>query len=125
MSEQESGLYLPEPFRMRKEEFEVVRDLIAGREPRVPAHRFAGHALAPASFREIDGDILARQYVAHRKFLETEALAQQFEATTEGLPEGMRLRGERRPIAAPPAEVSGDKHGAGWLSSLARFLWRR
>ena len=111
---------------MRNEEFEVARGLIAGRTPEARQHMFTGHALAPASFREIDGDILARQYVAHRKFLETEALAQQFE-TSEGHPGGIRstkLRGERR-AEHLHADTAGKARPDGWLSSLARFLWRR
>jgi hypothetical protein len=111
---------------MRNEEFEVARGLIAGRTPETREHGFTGHALAPASFREIDGDILARQYVAHRKFLESEALAQQFE-TSEGHPGGTRstkLRGERRPEQLD-AIAAGKAEPDGWLSYLARFLWRR
>jgi hypothetical protein len=107
---------------MRNEEFEVARGLIAGRAPESREHAFTGHALAPASFREIDGDILARQYVAHRKFLETEALAQQFE-NAEGI-RSTKLRGERRPELLH--ELGGGKAKPdGWLSYLAGFLWRR
>lgn len=112
---------------MRNEEFEVVRNLIAGRSPELREQAFTGHGLAPASFREIDGDILARQYVAHRKFLETEALARQFE-TSEGLPGGIRsakLRGERRSADHPHADTSGEAHAGGWFTSLTRFLWPR
>jgi hypothetical protein len=102
---------------MRNEEFEVVRDLIAGRAPRAPGHVLPGHALAPASFREIDGEILARQYVAHRKFLETEAMARKF-GTSEELHDVVpRHRSGRQP--------AGDERSRGWLGSLARLLWRR
>lgn len=110
---------------MRNEEFEVARGLIAGRSPETREHAFTGHALAPASFREIDGDVLARQYVAHRKFLETEALAQQFE-TSDGHAgtRNTKLRGERRPELVH--EFGGGKaQPDGWLPYLARFLWRR
>jgi hypothetical protein len=111
---------------MRSKEFEVARGLIAGRGPEAREHAFTGHAPAPASFREIDGDILARQYVAHRKFLETEALALQFE-NSEGHPGGIRstkLRGERRPEQLH-GDITRDAKPDGWLSSFARFLWRR
>jgi hypothetical protein len=111
---------------MRNKEFEVARGLIAGRGPEAREHPFTGHALAPASFREIDGEILARQYVAHRKFLETEALAQQFE-NSDGHPGGIRtkLRGERRPAEQLHADAAGSARPEGWLSSFARLLWRR
>lgn len=111
---------------MRNEEFEVVRDLIAGRAPEAPRHSFTGHALAPASFREIDGEILARQYVAHRKFLETEAMAERF-GEAEGLPESIRssrLRGARAPGEDAGGEAAAGQQG-NWLAALGRFLWRR
>jgi len=110
---------------MRNEEFEIVRDLIAGRAPQSHA-RSASTGLAPAAFREIDGDILARQYVAHRKFLETEALAQRI-AGGDAMPEGVRtlkLRGEQRADGFIHSDEFEDPP-RGWLSSLARLFWRR
>lgn len=104
---------------MRNEEFDIVRDLIAGRGPKMRETAYPGHALAPASFREIDGEVLARQYVAHRKFLETEAMAGTFSGV-DRVPAHVRttrLRGERR-IATEPER-------RGWLSSLARLFGRR
>jgi hypothetical protein len=61
--------------------------------------------------------------VAHRKFLETEALAQQFE-NTEGHPGGIRSK-KLRDEPELHAELRRDAKPDGWLSSLARFLWRR
>ena len=111
---------------MRNEEFDVVRDLIAGRAAEAPRRNLGGHALAPASFREIDGEILARQYVAHRKFLETEAMAESF-GTADGKAEVIkspRLRAERGPAELHAGGGPAPQTG-GWLASLARMLWRR
>jgi hypothetical protein len=111
---------------MRNEEFEIVRDLIAGRAPQSHA-RSASTGLAPAAFREIDGDILARQYVAHRKFLETEALARRF-ANPEDMHDLLRaqkLRGERRQTGSVAAGASPEARPGGWIASLARLLWPR
>lgn len=105
---------------MRNKEFEIVRDLIAGRTPPVQDVTHQGLTLAPVSFREIDGEVLARQYVAHRKFLETEAQARTIaseEVVTMGN-RAPRLRGERR---QDTAEVDPP---SGWFSGLSR-LWRR
>ncbi len=112
---------------MRNEEFDVVRDLLAGRAPEGPEYSFTGHVLAPASFREIDGEILARQYVAHRKFLETEAMAQRF-GEAEGRPDSIRsakLRAGRRPAATTDAEDPMAAGRASWFSALGRLFWRR
>ena len=103
---------------MRNEEFEIVRDLISGRGPQVPEPAHISYAIPPASFREIDGQELARQYVAHRKFRESEALALRTGAAdaTVHIAPATHLRGEHR-----PSEVSSG----GWLSSWTRVLWRR
>lgn len=109
----------PQPGRMRSTEFEIVRDLMAGRMPQPSESRPHGRALAPAPFREIDGEVLARQYVAYRKFIETEA--QERAATGEdGAVSGghvPQLHGERR--SGP-----GEEQASGWLAGLTR-LWRR
>jgi hypothetical protein len=105
---------------MRNKEFEIVRDLIAGRAPPAQDAAYQSLTLAPASFREIDGEVLARQYVAHRKFLETEAHARK-SGSEDILTIGTRpprLRGERRQDA-----VEEDAR-SGWFSGLSR-LWRR
>lgn len=107
---------------MRNEEFEVVRDLISGRAPQTPEPTYAGRTLAPASFREIDGEVLARQYVAHRRFLESEASAQRLVVSEAEEPEAPKLRGERRPVHP---QNSDERYPAGVLASLARFLRRR
>ncbi len=107
---------------MRNEEFEIVRDLIAGRGPHVAGSSYGTQTVTPASFREIDGLELARQYVAHRKFRESEALAQRLESG-EALPDSVRtgiLRGEHRSDPASEHALSSS-----WLSSWARILWRR
>lgn len=106
---------------MRNKEFEIVKDLIAGREPRQPdTGRHYRSTLAPAPFREIDGEVLARQYVAHRKFLETEAQARTAdgEAVLTGGARAPKLRGDRRP------DLTGEKASSGWFLGLSR-LWRR
>jgi hypothetical protein len=105
---------------MRDKEFEIVRDLIAGRAPPVPETTYQGLTLAPVSFREIDGEVLARQYVAHRKFLETEAQARQARTgeVADSSNRPPRLRGEQRLNAGKVAEPSG------WFRGLSRF-WRR
>ena len=108
---------------MRTEEFEVVRGLIAGRAPVVHGIRYTSQSAAPASFREIDGEILARQYVAHRKFLETEAMAQRFGGGDglEDVVRAPRLRGERRHMGG----IGREARSGGWLASLSRLFWRR
>jgi hypothetical protein len=105
---------------MRNKEFDIVRDLMAGRTPPPPEATHQGLTLAPASFREIDGEVLARQYVAHRKFLESEAQAKK-SGTEEILASGTRtpgLRGERR------QDAGHEEAASGWFSGLSRF-WRR
>jgi hypothetical protein len=105
---------------MRNKEFDIVRDLIAGRTPPAPETTHQGLTLAPASFREIDGKVLARQYVAHRKFLESTAQAGK-SGTEEIITSGVRphsLQGERRQNAV------GQDAASGWFSGLWRF-WRR
>jgi hypothetical protein len=111
---------------MRNEEFDVVRDLIAGRAAEAPRRNLGGHALAPATFREIDGEILARQYVAHRKFLETEAMAASFGSAEDKAEviRNPRLRADRVPAELHVGESRPPQTG-GWLASLARLLWRR
>lgn len=111
---------------MRNEEFEIVRDLISGRGPQAPEPVYGGRAAAPASFREIDGLELARQYVAHRKFRESEALAQRLE-NGEALPDSARsglLRSERLSDLSVHS-ASGHAPSRGWLSYWSRLLWRR
>jgi hypothetical protein len=108
---------------MRNEEFEVVRDLIAGRAPEAHGRTFSRPAIAPASFREIDGEILARQYVAHRKFMETEAMNQRI--ANAGDKHDVVLRGERRQTGARPAGAAADGRSSSLIATLARFLWRR
>jgi hypothetical protein len=106
---------------MRSKEFEIVRDLIEGREPPQPEEVYQYRStLTPAPFREIDGEVLARQYVAYRKFLETEAQARNGdgEAVLTGGGHAPKLRGERRP------ERTGQEDSSGWFSGLSR-LWRR
>jgi len=110
----------PEPPVMRNKEFEIVRDLMAGRLPPDPEATHQAHTLAPVSFREIDGEVLARQYVAYRKFMESEAEALKSQ-TEEIVSSGTRspgLRGERR------EGVGHEQAASGWLSGLSR-LWRR
>jgi hypothetical protein len=111
---------------MRNEEFEIVRDLISGRGPQAPEPQYGGQAATPASFREIDGLELARQYVAHRKFRESEALAQQIatgKAVPDGAPTGV-LRGERRSdFTVHPASERATS--GGWFSNWTRLVWRR
>ena len=106
---------------MRNKEFEIVRDLIAGREPPQPDEVYQHRStLTPAPFREIDGEVLARQYVSYRKFLETEAQARNGDGEAV-MPAGGRapkLRGERR------QEPTGQDASSGWFSGLSR-LWRR
>lgn len=111
---------------MRNEEFQIVRDLMSGRSPVSAPPATSAHALAPTSFREIDGQELARQYVAHRKLRESEALARQREAG-ELPPEAQImgvLKGERRVTGSIDPLPAQDSSG-GWFSSLARSLWRR
>ena len=113
---------------MRNEEFEIVRDLMSRRGREWPASPFTARAIEPASFREIDGHELARQYVAHRKFRESERLARQ---TGSGDDVADRIS-----LGAPEAADRGQAGAAGfsafdaaerdgWLASLARRLgWR-
>lgn len=111
---------------MRNEEFQIVRDLMSGRDPAATPPVTSAHALAPTSFREIDGQELARQYVAHRKLRDAEALARQREAgemPSEAQIKGV-LRGERR-VPEPTNPYSGQDASGNWWSSLARSLWRR
>ena len=111
---------------MRNEEFQIVRDLMSGRAPASPPTVTSAHALAPCSFREIDGQDLARQYVAHRKLRESEALARQREAgelPSEAEIMGV-LRAERR-VPGPIEPLTEQDSSGGWFSSLARSLWRR
>lgn len=109
----------PESRRTRNKEFEIVRDLMAGRVPTPAEPTYQTRTLAPAPFREIDGEVLARQYVAYRKFLESEAEARAKtgdDVVVSG-GRGPQLRGERRPAA-------GDGQASGWFAGLSR-LWRR
>jgi hypothetical protein len=112
---------------MRNEEFDIVRDLIAGRGGSWHSSPPAARVLEPAPFREIDGHELARQYVAHRKFLESERLARESSAENAfpdrvrlGIPGGGRGADTAAGLAAYEAAPPG-----GWLSSLARYIgWR-
>ena len=111
---------------MRNEEFQIVRDLMSGRAPASATPVITSQSLAPTSFREIDGQELARQYVAHRKLRESEALARQREAgelPPEAAIMGV-LRGERR-VTGPIEPLPGQEPSGNWFSSLARGLWRR
>lgn len=111
---------------MRNEEFQIVRDLISGRAPASAAPVITPQSLAPSSFREIDGQELARQYVAYRKLRESEALARQREAgelPSEAQIMGV-LKGERR-VSGPIEPPAAHDSSGGWFSSLARSLWRR
>jgi hypothetical protein len=113
-------------FTMRNEEFQIVRDLMSGRAPASAPPVTSAHSLAPTSFREIDGQELARQYVAYRKLRESEALARQREAgemPSEAAIMGV-LRGERR-VSGPIDPLPGQDSSGNWWSSLARSLWRR
>ena len=109
---------------MRNEEFDIVRGLISGRGQQWPVSPYTARGLQPSSLREIDGQELARQYVAHRKFRESERLAQET-GPGDGTPDRIRLG------------TAADEHGTGpstglsayqieqpdgWLSSLARLL---
>ena len=107
---------------MRSEEFDVVRQLISGRGPQTPEPTLAGRTLAPAPFREIDGEILARQYIAHRKFLESEASAQRLDASGSGEFKVPKLRGERRPLHP---QAYNEQQPAGFFASLFGILRRR
>lgn len=103
---------------MRNEEFDIVRDLMTGRLQRWSPSPYTARDLQPATFREIDGQELARQYVAHRKFRESERLSQQAEASD--------LDGDRIRLGAPASTVDLAAYDAveqdGWFSSLARLF---
>ena len=107
---------------MRSEEFDIVRDLISGRAPKRPEISSAARTLAPVPFRQIDGDLLARQYVAHREFLESEANAQQFNVAASGKRKVPELRGERRPSHS---QAYNKRQPAGFFASLVVILRRR
>ncbi len=107
---------------MRSKEFDVVRDLISDRGPQVPVTKSAARSLAPASFREIDGELLARQYVAHRNFLESEASAQRLDDVDSGENGTMKLRGERQP---EHLQMYNERQPSGFLASLVGILLRR
>jgi hypothetical protein len=112
---------------MRNEEFEIVRDLISGRGDEWSAAPYPARSIAPASFREIDGYELARQYVAHRQFRESERLAQQEGAEDPGVD---RIRLDiafdgRRPDTAMEFQAYRSEETGGWLSSLARLFGLR
>lgn len=111
---------MPEPSSMRYNEFEIVRDMIAGRAPPAPAATLQGLSMAPAAFREIDGEILARQYVAYRKLMENDEKARKPDVDDVAFSEAPmpELRGEVRQAAGEAAAPTG------WLSHLTR-LWRR
>lgn len=51
---------------MQNDDFEIARKILRGWTPQAPAGS-APVSLLPASFREIDGRELARQYATHRK----------------------------------------------------------
>lgn len=109
---------------MRNEEFDIVRDLIAGRGQRWSPSPYTSRSIEPASFREIDGQELARQYVAHRKFRELERLAQETgrpDAVTDRIRLGSPVD-ERRADAAIELSAYQDQQSGSWLSSLARLL---
>jgi hypothetical protein len=112
---------------MRNEEFEIVRDLMARRGQELPVAPYTARAIEPASFREIDGHELARQYVAHRKFRESERLARQSGADDDA-PDRISLGspdGDRRPSTAAELPAFPTEEPDGWLTSLARRLgWR-
>lgn len=103
---------------MGSQEFDIVRDLI---DNRWQPQQENGHALqlAPASFREIDGRELARQYVAHRRLLEASR-------SEPGAPVRPVLRATRSDpttsVTAPEAAQNGAEGGggivSGWFSRL-------
>lgn len=103
---------------MRNEEFDIVRDLMTGRMQRWSPSPYTARDLQPASFREIDGQELARQYVAHRKFRESERLAREAE------PQDAQT--DRIRLGTPAVTVDLTAYQAvesdGWLSSLARLF---
>lgn len=105
---------------MRNEEFDIVRDLMTGRMQRWSPSPYTARDLQPASFREIDGQELARQYVAHRKFRESERL--QEADPDDGDTDRIRLGSPASTVNLPVYEAA-DRDG--WLSSLARLFRRR
>lgn len=95
-------------------DIEIARDIIGGRLPASADSGRAAVRLTPVSFREIDGRELARQYVAHRRLLDTERHAAEIEKTPQV--EGAVTVRKGTPRRLPAR--SGDD-GANWL---LRFL---
>ena len=85
-----------------------------------PAATLQGLSMAPAAFREIDGEILARQYVAYCKLMENDEKARKPDVDDVAFSEAPmpELRGEVRQVAGEAAAPTG------WVSHLTR-LWRR
>jgi hypothetical protein len=96
------------------EEFEVVRSLISTPWPEAPEPPRS--LRKPVTFREIDGQELARQYVAHRELAQTEALEQEIELPKPPKP-GVNGLGDYVPEPPPAVQLRGG------LFSWARRLF--
>ncbi len=80
---------------MLNDDLEIARKMLRGgwvppRERRLPRS-----ALGPASFREIDGSELARQYATHRRIEKTSSLGAPSRAGRFGSDEGQQRIGGR------------------------------
>lgn len=112
---------------MRNEEFEIARDLMSRRGQQWQGAPFTARSIEPASFREIDGSELARQYVAHLKFRESERMAL-LKGTDEDTSDRILLGsagGDRRSDVTVELAAYTAPERDSWLGSLARRLgWR-
>ena len=89
---------------MDNTEFETVRGLLNRRGTRYDSRSSLQRPLRPATFREIDGSVLARQYVAHRQLME--------------------VTGEKRRLQTQVQTFREHEHeSAKGLSAWVRRLW--
>ena len=99
---------------MSNREFDIVRELMDGPWVEPPAEPGTLQQLRPASFREIDGRVLASQYVAHRKLAEAAARSQFLNAPRPASGE------DERPAIAPQAGAADAPARNGRLAIWAR-----
>lgn len=100
---------------MRNKEFDIARELMDGPWVEPPVERDTQQLLRPASFREIDGRVLASQYVAHRNLVKASLNSKLLDARKPSVPTGAET------VETPRATEAGvPSSGNGRLASWAR-----
>lgn len=107
---------------MPGKEFEIARKLMQDRKLDPAPEARTRMAPEPATFREIDGRELARQYVAHRKLAEAETRGLPVPALENSTGSETETPGVPAPLPAPlPAPPAGlHRRMLAWVFGLWR-----